>query len=85
MAAETETRSARQAFASLAPRPLIAEHERLLQLRTALPALWLVPEQMRLYEGVGEPFELRKVFTPMIGYSSCRCSPPRPTSTFARS
>ena len=59
MAAETETRSARQAFASLAPRPLIAEHERLLQLRTALPALWLVPEQMRLYEGVGESFELK--------------------------
>jgi len=47
-----------EAFASLAPLPLIAEHERLLQLRTALPALWLVPEEMRLYEALGEVFTL---------------------------
>ena len=53
------TPSARQALASLSPLPLIADQDRLLQLRTALPAPWLVPVQMRLYEGMGEPFELR--------------------------
>ena len=51
-------RVAGAALDSLSPSPLIAEHERLLQLRTALPALWLMPEQMQLHEGLGEPFEL---------------------------
>lgn len=50
--------AAGEALAVLSPFALIAEHERLLQLRTALPALWLVPETLHLYEACGEPFEM---------------------------
>ena len=52
-------RAAGAALEALSPSPLVAEHDRPLQLRTALPALWLMPEQMQLYEGLGEPFELK--------------------------
>lgn len=47
-----------EALTSLNPLSLVAEHERLLQVRTALPALWLVPQSMHLREEVNKPFEL---------------------------
>jgi type VI secretion system secreted protein VgrG len=49
--------AALSALSPFAPNALIAEDQRLLQLRTALPALWLVPDVLQLHEALGEPFE----------------------------
>lgn len=45
------------ALGPLSPTALIVERERLLQLRTALPALWLVPETLQLHEALSQPFD----------------------------
>lgn len=57
-AAVNAANAAVQSLTSLAPLGLIAEHERLLQLRTALPALALMPETLHLRDALGEPFEM---------------------------
>lgn len=58
MVADSLLTALKAALTSLSPTSLVAEHERLLQLRTALPALWLVPHSMHLREELSRPFEM---------------------------
>ncbi|MEK8032530.1 type VI secretion system tip protein VgrG [Ideonella sp. DXS29W] len=58
MSAQSVLRAIEAALQSLSPESLIAEHERLLQLRTALPATWLVPHTLHVREELSRPFEL---------------------------